>query len=101
MHSSPMITDRRLERLPATIPISMLLSRETYTTEFDAYTVDVSHKGMRLRTTFTLFPGDIIGVAPGEDASTTVQSRVVWVQHSTLGGSLAGLEFVKSNNLPA
>lgn len=94
MEASPSLAERRLQRLPATIPISLLLAREDFSTEFDAYTVDVSHKGMRVRTTFALFPGDRIGIAAGSEFEQSISSRVVWSQRSAQGGSLAGLEFL-------
>lgn len=86
--------ERRSERLSATIPISLMLAREDYTTEFEAYTVDVSPKGVRVRTNFVLYPGDMIGMAPATGSEPALTSRVVWAQRSALGGSLAGLEFV-------
>jgi hypothetical protein len=92
--NSSAVTDRRLDRLSATIPISVLLSRENYQAEFDAYTVDVSHRGIRLRTNFALFPGDMLGIAQGDEPNTSIPSRVVWVQRTSVGGSLAGLEFL-------
>ncbi len=96
MQVSSAPVERRLQRLSATIPISLLLSREDCTTEFDAYTVDVSHKGLRVRTTFVLLPGDLVGIAPGSDSEQAIASRVVWAQRSSLGGSLAGLEFLET-----
>ena len=98
MQVSSSVTERRLQRLSATIPISLLLTREDYTTEFEAYTVDISHSGVRVRTNFVLFPGDVIDMAPGTDSELALTSRVVWAQRSSLGGSLAGLEFL--NTLP-
>jgi hypothetical protein len=94
MQAPSLLAERRVQRLSATIPVSLLLAREDYTTEFDAYTVDVSHKGLRVRTNFALFPGDMIGIAPGTESEAAIPSRVVWAQRSALGGSLAGLEFL-------
>ena len=94
MEEYPSVSHRRLQRLSATIPISLTLARDDYTTEFDAYTVDVSRCGLRVRTNLLLLPGDMIGVAPGPDSEQPISSRVVWAQRSSLGGSLAGLEFL-------
>jgi hypothetical protein len=49
---------------------------------------------MRVRTTFALFPGDKIGIAPASQFEQPIASRVVWAQRSAQGGSLAGLEFL-------
>jgi hypothetical protein len=95
MQDSSALVERRLERLSATFSISLLLSRENHSTEFEAYTVDISHRGLRVRTNFVLFPGDLIGIAPGTEAEQGIASRVVWAQRSSLGGSVAGLEFLE------
>ena len=94
MYDSASPPERRLQRLSATIPVSLLLSRNEGTTEFDAYTVDVSHKGLRVRTNFVLYPGDVIGIRPATESEPAISTRVVWAQRSAQGGSLAGLEFL-------
>ncbi len=93
------IPSRGLRRLPATIPISLLLKREDSKTGHDAYTVDLTRKGARVRTTFVLSPGELVGIIPWGDAGKAIPSRVVWVQRSSVVGSLAGIEFLET--LPA
>jgi hypothetical protein len=91
---------RRSQRLSATIPISLLVEREDPKTEHDAYTVDLSRKGVRVRTTFVLFPGEMVGIVPWGDPGQAIPTRVVWVRRPGSGrGSLAGLEFLET--LPA
>jgi hypothetical protein len=85
---------RRTQRMSAIIPVSLLLADHQHTTQFEAYTVDVSHIGMKLRTTFALYPGDTVGIALDEQSDSAISSRVVWVQRTAVGGSLAGLEFL-------
>jgi hypothetical protein len=84
---------RRSQRLSAIIPISLLMDWEDSKTEHDAYTVDLSRKGMRVRSTFVLSPGDAVGIVPWGDSGPAIPSRVVWVQRGC-GSILAGLEWV-------
>ncbi len=86
---------RRTQRVSATIPISLLLQGKDSKTEHDAYTVDLSRKGVRVRTTFALLPGMMVGIVPTGDFGQAIPTRVVWVQRSgSVSGSLAGLEFL-------
>ncbi len=85
---------RRSKRVSATIPISLMLEWEDSNLGHDAYTVDLSRKGARVRTTFVLSPGEIIGIVPWGESGKQIPSRVVWVQRSSVAGSLAGLEFL-------
>lgn len=84
---------RRLQRVSATIPIGLLLEGEDSRTEHDAYTVDISRRGVRVRTAFALFPGQMVGIVPSGDSGQAMPSRVVWVERSS-AWSLAGLEFL-------
>ena len=63
-------------------------------TEHDAYTVDISSKGARIRTVFVLSPGQMVGIVLAGDSRGAMTSRVVWVERSSVVGSLAGLEFL-------
>ena len=93
MRGFPSAPVPRLPRVSATIPISLLLQGENSKTEHDAYTVDISHKGARIRTVFVLSPGQMIGIVFAGDSGQAILSRVVWVKRSSVVGSLAGLEF--------
>jgi hypothetical protein len=86
---------RRSQRVSATIPISLLVESEDSKTEHDACTVDLSRNGVRVRTTFVLSPGEMVGIVALGDSGQAIPSRVVWVQRPESGrGSLAGLEFL-------
>ena len=85
---------RGLQRLSATIPISLLLEGEEAKTEHAAYTVDLSNKGVRVRTGAVLFPGEMLGIVAWEDSGQAIPCRVVWVERSSVSGTLAGIEFV-------
>jgi hypothetical protein len=85
---------RSAQRVSATIPISLLLDWEGSKIEHDAYTVDLSSRGLRVRTTFVLFPGEMVGIVPSGEAGQAIPSRVVWVERSSVSGCLAGIEFL-------
>jgi hypothetical protein len=87
---------RRLQRVSATIPISLMLDREGPKTGHDAYTVDLSRTGARVRTTFVLSAGEMVGIVPWGDSGQAIPSRVVWVQRG-YGSVLAGLEFLDTS----
>ena len=87
---------RLSQRVSATIPLSLLLVAVDSRTGHDAYTVDISAKGARVRTTFRLMVGQLIGIVPSGDFGQAIRSRVVWVDRSSDVGSLAGLEFLDS-----
>lgn len=91
---SPVLTDRRVPRISATIPLTLKLASDSKA-NFEGYTVDVSQKGLRLRTMFVLYAGDRLGVACDAETDRSIPSRVVWVQRTALGGSLAGIEFLE------
>ena len=87
--------ERRQQRVSATIPISLLLERDESETMHDAWTVDISPTGARVRTAYVLLPGEMVGIIPIGDTGQAIPSRVVWVNRSSVG-SLAGLEYLKA-----
>jgi hypothetical protein len=94
MRGFPSVRIARSQRISATIPISLVLQGEDPKTEHDAYTVNISSKGARIRTVFVLSPGQMVGIVLDGDARGAITSRVVWVERSSVVGSLAGLEFL-------
>ena len=82
--------ERRFERVSATIPISLLMQREDTKTERDAWMVDISPNGARVRSAYVLFAGQIVGITPAGDPGRAIPYRVVWVKPSS-SGCLAGL----------
>ena len=85
---------RSLERVSATIPISLFLEAEDSPMEHAAYTVDLSHDGVRVRTSLVLFPGEMLRIVAWGDSGKAIPCRVVWAERSSVSGSLAGLEFL-------
>ena len=91
---------RRSQRIPTTVPIRLAVEAEGFRVEREASTVDLSLRGIRVRTPLALLPGDTVGVIPKRDFQHAIPARVIWAQ---LAGadmwSLAGLEFLET--LPA
>jgi hypothetical protein len=73
--------------------MSLLLESEGSEIEHAAYTVDFSRGGARVRTTLVLYPGQLLGVGYSGES---IPSRVVWVERSSVHGTLAGLEFLEN-----
>ncbi|MGO8790147.1 MAG: PilZ domain-containing protein [Terriglobia bacterium] len=99
MQGSSSASARRSQRVSATLPLSLLLEWEDSKMGHDAFTVDLSSQGARVRTTVVLSPGDRVGVVAWGDSGQAMPSRVVWVRRSSVAGSLAGIEFL--GTLPA
>lgn len=93
MESVSFTSLRRSLRVSATIPISLLPERENSKAGHNAYTVDLSRQGVRVRSTFVLSPGEIVGIIPDGDTGKAIPSRVVWVEQG-YRSFLAGLEFL-------
>jgi hypothetical protein len=73
--------------------MSLLRPSDNPKIEYDAYTVDLSRNGVRVRTTLVLYPGELLEIG---DSVQSIPSRVVWVERSSVHGSLAGLEFLEN-----
>jgi hypothetical protein len=87
----------RSERIPATVPIRLVVVSDDFSIEREASTVDVSLRGARVRTPFALVPGDTVGVIPIGYFRHAIPARVVWTQCAgTDQWSLAGLEFLET-----
>ena len=85
--------ERRSPRVPASISLRLLLNEENPRPGQSAHTIDLSDRGLRIRTASALSAGQIVRIdACGADGRT-MPSRVVWVQQAPSGESLAGIEF--------
>ena len=85
---------RSLPRISATIPISLIPQSGFSQEAHDAFTVDLSPFGARIRTTFALVVGELVTVCAAGDSGQGYPCRVVWAKRSVPGGSVAGLEFL-------
>jgi hypothetical protein len=97
MQTNTPTNPRRWERERATIPISLVLKAEMFRSDDSATTVDVSLRGMRVRTKLTLVPGEWIGVVPKGEFPHAIPARVVWVREDESSHWIfAGLEFLQN-----
>ena len=92
---------RRSQRIVATIPISLFPHKHDRKEAYDAYTMDLSRFGARIRSNFELSVGDEVGVLPSGDPGQAIRSRVVWVQRTSTSESYAGLEFLSPLQPPS
>jgi hypothetical protein len=88
-------TERQSRRVSATIPISLLMEWEDSKTKHDAWMVDISSKGARVRTALVLLAGQIVGIIVSGDSGQATPYRVVWVERSS-SGCLAGLALLET-----
>jgi len=87
----------RSERILATIPIRLVVLSDAYTLERAASTVDLSLRGVRVRTPLALLPGDTVGIISAGEPRRAIPARVVWTQRALPDQwTLAGLEFLES-----
>ncbi len=91
---------RRCNRIYVKMPISLLVESQGAKVVHDTSTVDLSHRGARVRARIPLWPGQSIEVIANTGPKLAVPSRVVWV-HATSADQdgEAGLEFLRP--LPA
>ena len=100
MEAVPHTDLRQSQRIPAAISIRLLLQSEGFKVEHEAFTIDLSPQGAKVRTPLGLLPGEAVGVIVSGDSRHAIPARVVWAQRGGPGlWSLAGLEFLET--LPA
>jgi hypothetical protein len=90
MQAASYATDRRVQRVSATIPISLMLQPEESEIKHDGWIVDISANGARVRSALVLSSGQVVGVIASETSEQPSLYRVVWVQQSS-AGCVAGL----------
>ena len=97
MRNAPATDFCRSQRIPATVPIRLVVVSDDFSIEREASTVDVSIRGVRVRTPLALLPGDTVGIIPIGVPRHAIPARVVWTQRArTDQWSLAGLEFLET-----
>lgn len=84
-HSAP----RRSARTSKRTPILVVVKNQGLETTLTAATVNISARGLRVRTRRGLEPGQAVYVLPSREKTPTGYSRVVWVTQAE-----AGLEFL-------
>lgn len=97
MRAAPPADLRQSHRIPATIPILLVLESDGFKVERQASTVDLSVRGVRVRAPFGFVPGEQVGIIIQGDSRQSIPSCVVWVQRGRTDlWSLAGLAFLET-----
>jgi hypothetical protein len=100
MRAVPPADLRQSQRIPTTLSIRLVVESEDFKAEHEASTIDLSLRGVKVRTSFALLPGETVGIITKGDSRHAISARVVWVQRvGTDLWSLAGLEFL--DTMPA
>jgi len=88
-------TARRSKRIPARIPVTLIVQSTGEKVIREVYTCDLSQHGLRIQAHVPLIPGQTVKVIPSEGPRYAVHSRVAWVGPvgSRLEGQ-AGIEFL-------
>ena len=96
MRPVPPADRRRSQRTPATTSIGLLVESEDFKVEHNAFTIDLSLYGAKVRSPSALLAGETVGIITKGDLRHTISARVVWAQR---GGAylwcLAGLEYLE------
>lgn len=102
MQTRPFGHLRRSQREAATIPVTLVVLPEG-SKDREAHTIDVSLRGVRVRTALKLVPGKQVGVVPKGEFPRVIPThviwiptRVVWVRGEPDPWSVAGLEFLQT-----
>jgi hypothetical protein len=91
---------RYFQRIPATIPIRLVVESEGFKMEHEASTIDLSLRGVKVSTAIALLPGETVGIIARGDSRHAISACVVWVERVETGPRcLSGLEFLET--LPA
>ena len=87
---------RGLERVPVSIPVTLVIESEGKKVGHPAYMIDVSAQGLRLKTRVPLAPEQTVEIEPNEGPSYVVRGRVIWVAVPQASQEVeAGLEFLQ------
>ena len=90
---------RRWERDSAEIPIKLVLKAERFKSDNSAITIDLSLRGMRVRTNLALVPGEWVGVVPKGGFPHAIPARVVWAREDESSHwTFAGIEFIQTTD---
>lgn len=89
---------RRWERELSAIPIRLVLEATKFKSDNSAMTVDVSLRGMKVRTNLNLIPGEWVGVVPKGGFPQAIPARVIWAREDEVSRWVfAGIEFLQTS----
>ena len=87
---------RGFERIPVSIPVTLVIESEGKKVGHPAHMIDVSEQGLRLKTRVPLAPEQIVEIEPNEGPSCVVRARVMWVGVPQASQEVeTGLEFLQ------
>ena len=89
-------SSRGFERMPLSVPVTLVIESEGKKVGHPAYMMDVSEQGLRLKTRVPLAPEQTIEIEPNEGPGYAVWGRVIWVGVPQASQEVeAGLEFLQ------
>jgi hypothetical protein len=95
MESTRFVDRRRSLRVHEAISIGIAIAPENYRVEHEAFTMNQSLQGVRIRTAIPLLPEEMVVAFPRGDSRHATPARVVWVRRPiSSAGYIAGLEFL-------
>ncbi len=95
MQTISVADQRRWEREPVAMPISLVLKTNELKSDTTATTINISLSGVCVRTTLALVPRQEVAIVITGQFSRTIPARAVWLrkdQSSNL--TIAGLKFL-------
>lgn len=95
MHDATRTDRRQSARAKADRPVTLIVDSNRSQIANNAFAIDFSDLGMRIRSDVQLQPGQLVMVIPNEGPGEAVPSRVIWIEHETPDRtSEAGLAFL-------
>jgi hypothetical protein len=96
METVPFANPRRSQREAVTFPVTLVARSDGSRVDHEVYTIDISLRGVCVRTTLELVPGEQVGVVPKGEFPHAIPTRVVWVRAESALWFVAGLEFLQT-----
>jgi PilZ domain len=87
---------RHNERTVVNRPVALVVDSSHDQIAYNAFAIDLSDVGARVRAAIDLTPGQMVTIIPKEGSTQSVKSRVIWVgeKGSTRAGE-AGIAFLQ------
>ncbi|MGH9430947.1 MAG: PilZ domain-containing protein, partial [Terriglobia bacterium] len=87
---------RRSERAVVNRPVALLVDSSHDQIAHNAFAIDLSEVGARLRAGIDLTPGQLVTIIPNEGTAQSVKSQVIWVgEKGSERSGEAGLAFLQ------
>lgn len=95
METAVPFSTRHNQRVPRTLPITLLLDFKDSEIEHAASTINMSERGLKIQTWVELTRGQTLEVLTENSGSRLAHCRVVWVHHQDANPPFeAGLEIL-------